>query len=128
MRRVLLIVTSILLATLLADGQTGPVLRDAFKDSFLIGVAINRSQFYEEDTRGLPIIRTHFNTITPENILKWESVHPRPNTYDFAAPDRYVAFGEKYHMFIVGHTLVWHNQTPRWVFEDENGRPVDRET
>jgi len=23
---------------------------------------------------------------------------------------------------------VWHNQTPRWVFEDDHGRPVDRET
>jgi GH35 family endo-1,4-beta-xylanase len=42
-------------------------------------------------------------------------------------PDRYVSFGEKNHMFIVGHTLVWHNQVPAWVFQDENGNPTDRE-
>ena len=73
-------------------------------------------------------MRTHFNSITPENILKWALVHPQPGNYDFAAPDRFVEFGEKHNMFIVGHTLVWHNQTPRWVFEDEHGKPVDRET
>ena len=38
-----------------------------------------------------------------------------------------MAFGEKYDMFIVGHTLVWHNQTPRWVFEDGAGKPATRE-
>src|SRR5262249_60473795 len=54
--------------------------------------------------------------------------HPEPGRYDFAAPDRFVEFGEKHGMFIVGHTLVWHNQTPRWVFEDEKGNAVDRET
>ena len=26
-------------------------------------------------------------------------------------------------MFIVGHTLVWHNQTPDWFFTDADGKP-----
>jgi endo-1,4-beta-xylanase len=60
--------------------------------------------------------------------LKWASVHPLPDRYDFAGPDLYVAFGEKYHMFVIGHTLIWHNQTPGWVFVDEQQRPLDRET
>jgi len=111
-----------------AGPTSQPALKDIFKKDFLIGAALNQNQFSERDQRGLPIITRHFNSITPENVLKWESVHPQPDTYNFAAPDAYVAFGEKYKMFIIGHTLVWHNQTPRWVFQDDKGNTVDRNT
>jgi endo-1,4-beta-xylanase len=103
-------------------------LKDVFKNDFMIGAALNRRQFFEEDARGAEIVSAQFNTITPENVLKWALVHPQTNRYDFTAADRFVEFGEKRGMFVVGHTLVWHNQTPRWVFEDEKGKPVDRET
>lgn len=105
-----------------------PVLKDAFKDSFMVGAALNADQFSGIDARGAAIVVAQFNSITPENVLKWELVHPRPDAYDFEAADRYVTFGEKNQMFIVGHTLVWHSQTPRWVFQDEKGNEVDRET
>jgi endo-1,4-beta-xylanase len=103
-------------------------LREAFKDDFLIGASINRRQFSEEDERGVNIIKEHLNSITPENTLKWALVHPRLGAFDFQGGDRYVAFGEKYKMFIVGHTLIWHNQTPQWVFQDDKGQPADRDT
>jgi endo-1,4-beta-xylanase len=102
-------------------------LKDNFKKHFLIGAALNRAQFEERDQRGGPIIAAQFNTITPENVLKWALVHPRPDAYDFTAADRYVAFGEKHGMFIVGHTLVWHRQTPLWVFQNAEGKPIGRE-
>ncbi len=103
-------------------------LKGVFKNDFRVGAALNRRQIFEEDARGAQIVSTHFNSITPENVLKWALVHPELARYDFKAPDRFVQFGEKRGMFIVGHTLVWHNQTPRWVFEDGKGNPVDRET
>jgi endo-1,4-beta-xylanase len=102
-------------------------MKDAFRNSFLIGSSLNRAQFYEEDARGSSIVKTQFNTISPENILKWDSVHPLPGKFAFDAPDRYVSFGEKYKMFVIGHTLIWHNQTPKWVFEDGRGNPVSRD-
>lgn len=107
-----------------ADKQK--TLKDVFKDDFRMGAALNRRQIFEIDARGAEIVRTHFNSITSENILKWELVHPQSQKYDFAAPDRFVEFGEKHGMFIVGHTLVWHKQTPRWVFEDQQGKPLSR--
>jgi len=119
------IIFPLLLAALSAHAQ--PTLKDAFQGIFRIGAAVNQSQFSEQDSRALPIIKAQFNTISPENVLKWEFVHPRPDGYAFDAPDRYVAFGEKNGMFIIGHTLVWHSQTPRWVFEDDKGAPLDRD-
>lgn len=105
-----------------------PALKDVFKDAFLVGAALNMDQFFERDTVGAAIVKRHFNTISPENELKWERIHPRPGVYDFEAADRYVAFGEANGMFIVGHTLGWHSQTPAWVFQDAAGQPVGRDT
>ncbi len=111
-----------------SGSHTQPALKDTFKHAFLVGVAINENQFTEKDARGVPIIKTHFNSISPENILKWEAVHPAPDKYNFEPADRYVEFGEKNGMTIIGHCLVWHHQTPMWVFQDGKGGMVDRET
>lgn len=123
------IVTAVLIGAVLAtaNAYSEQTLKDAFKGDFPIGVAINQRQFDNQDRLGNPIIETQFNAISPENVLKWESVHPQPGKYDFTESDRYVQFGEDHHMLIVGHTLVWHNQTPRWVFQDKDGKPVSRD-
>jgi endo-1,4-beta-xylanase len=119
---------TILLVPGAANHAQTPSLKDVFKGTFLTGAALNAAQFTEADARAAALIKAQFNTITPENVLKWESVHPQSGSYSFELPDRYVAFGEKNHMFIIGHNLVWHNQTPAWVFQDDQGNPVDRET
>lgn len=118
----------LLLAAAAAQAQTTPTLKDAFRGIFRIGAAINQAQFEERDTRGVPIITAQFNTISPENVLKFEVVHPRLDGYNFDPGDHYVAFGEKHQMFIVGHCLVWHSQTPRWVFQDAEGKPLTRDS
>ena len=124
-----IVVGVLLFSTLVSSARTEPAsLKEIFKNDFMIGAALNRRQFSEEDQRAMPIITTHFNSITPENQLKWMYVHPSPDKYDFAGSDRYVEFGEKHGMYIIGHTLVWHRQTPDWVFEDGNGKLASRET
>lgn len=104
-----------------------PVLKDVFADSFLIGAAVSQNQSDGRAPQEMAIVARHCNTITPENILKWERVHPEPQTYNFESADRLVDWGEKNGMFIVGHTLVWHQQTPGWVFQDAQGKPLDRQ-
>ena len=118
---------ALILLAAAARGQTAPTLKQAYQGIFRIGAALNPAQFEERDPRGNPIVAAQFNTISPENALKWQSVHPRPDAYTFDAADRYVAFGEKYGMFIVGHCLVWHSQTPQWVFQNGQGEPLTRE-
>jgi endo-1,4-beta-xylanase len=109
------------------SAQTPTSLKDAYQGCFLVGAALNPSQFTGETSRNFSLITTQFNSISPENVLKWEVVHPKAESYDFSLADKYVEFGQANHMFVIGHNLVWHAQTPNWVFEDEKGNPLSRE-
>jgi endo-1,4-beta-xylanase len=104
-----------------------PTLKDAFKKDFLVGAALNESVFTEQNAAEAALVKQQFNSISPENCLKWESVHPEPGKFDFSLADRYVEFGQKNKMFIIGHNLIWHSQTPRWVFQDANGNSISRD-
>jgi endo-1,4-beta-xylanase len=104
-----------------------PSLKDVFKDDFYIGVALNLDQILGREPRTTAQVEKHFNSITAENIMKWEEIHPEPDRYNFEPVDNFVAFGEKNKMHIIGHTLVWFHQTPDWVFHDESGKPLGRE-
>jgi endo-1,4-beta-xylanase len=128
LNRSFIAVAAIAVASLTAAAQAPASLKDAYKNDFVVGAAINNAQITGQDSRGDAIVESQFSTISPENVLKWERVHPQPGVYDFELPDKYVAYGEKHHMFIVGHCLVWHNQVPAWVFHDDKGNLVDRET
>jgi endo-1,4-beta-xylanase len=107
--------------------QEEPSLKDAFKKDFYVGAALNYAQASGKDPKAEAIIAKHFSTITPENLLKWESVHPQPEKYNFKPADDFVALGKKYNQFIVGHALTWHQQTPAWVFESAPGQPATKE-
>jgi endo-1,4-beta-xylanase len=103
-----------------------PVLKEVFQNDFYIGAALNVEQIFGREPEAMNIVARHFNSITPENIMKWEEIHPEPERYNFEASDRYVAFGEKHYMHIIAHALVWFHQTPDWVFQDNSGNPLGR--
>ncbi len=122
------VVLPFLVATCAATSVHAPTsLKQAFKGDFFVGAAINEAQITGHDQRGDALIESQFNTISPENVLKWERIHPQPGQYTFDLADQYVAFGQKHHMFIVGHNLVWHNQVPAWVFHDDKGNLLTRD-
>lgn len=102
-------------------------LRDAFEDAFKMGSAVNEAIVSGKDTLSQQITIQQFNTITPENIMKAGPINPEPGVFNWGPADEYVAFAEKHHMFVIGHTLVWHNQTPSWFFQDEKGNPKSKE-
>jgi endo-1,4-beta-xylanase len=128
-------IRSMVLGCVLMLGLPGAIfaqvsLKDAFANYFRIGAALNPGHFTETDAIGSALVKKHFNAITPENHMKWEMIHPRPDAglagYSFENADKYVEFGRKNGMFIIGHCLVWHSQVPRWVFQDADGKPLDR--
>lgn len=111
----------------MATAQAPTSLKEAWGAFFRVGAAVNAAQITAQDARGDAIVEAQFDTISPENALKWTSVHPRPGQYDFALADQYVHFGEKHHMFIVGHSLICHSQTPDWVYRDDRGNLLGRD-
>jgi endo-1,4-beta-xylanase len=88
-------------------------LKEVFKGSFRMGTAVNEEMMQD------PMVKRQFNTVTPENIMKAEELSPSPGVYDFTKADAFVRWAEGMH--IVGHTLIWHNQTPAWFFEKADG-------
>jgi endo-1,4-beta-xylanase len=127
LKRRFVFTTALLAACVAASAQQPTTLKDTYRGVFHIGVAINDQQIAGTDALGTSIVAAQFDSISPENALKWERIHPRPDTYNFELADKYVAFGEKNHMFIVGHNLVWHSQVPNWVFQDDQGKPLTRD-
>lgn len=109
-----------------ADGA-GPKLRDAFAQHFTIGVALATDQIDGRKRRAGEIAAGQFSAVTPENAMKWQSLHPELERYDFKAADAYVEFARAHGMSLIGHALVWHSQTPSWVFEGADGKPATRE-
>lgn len=90
-------------------------LKTVFSDDFLIGTALGAEHFQEKNPAATTLIDREFNAITPENVMKCEVIHPGPGRYDFTLADQYVAFGEKHHMAVFGHTLIWHSQLSPFV-------------
>jgi len=102
-------------------------LKDAYRDAFKFGVAVHKEISSGQDKSWLPVLNKHFNSVTPENVMKAENINPTRGVYDFKPADDFVAQGMANKMFIVGHTLVWHNQTPAWFFTNAKGKPNTHE-
>lgn len=102
-------------------------LHNAFKPYFDIGAAVNTRQIKGEDLRSLSIIDAHFNVLTAENDMKWENIQPKEGQFDFTKSDALIRYAKSTHKKVIGHTLLWHYQTPDWLFVDSNGQPASRE-
>jgi endo-1,4-beta-xylanase len=118
------------LIPLSSSAQTAAVnktLKDVYKDAFLIGAAVNPSITSGRDKSSQEIVIKQFNSITAENVMKAAPLNPQPGVYNWGPADDFVAFGERNKMFIIGHTLVWHNQVPAWFFTNAAGKPNTKE-
>ncbi len=90
-------------------------LKESYKNSFLIGAALNGAQIDETDPIVAKTITHEFSAITPENVMKAEIIHPGWDIYNFNYADKLVALGKKYQIAVNGHTLIWHSQLPEFA-------------
>lgn len=102
-------------------------LKSAYADAFMMGCAINSQIVSGRDSRSTEIILQQFNAVSPENDMKAEVIHPRPDTWNFEPADRFVKFANDNNLWSLGHTLVWHNQTPDFFFNHPDGTPKTKD-
>jgi len=100
--------------------QKEPTLKEAFKSNFLIGSAVNDNLVSKKDSLGEQIVLTEYNTITPENSMKWMYMEPEQGKFEFETADKYIDFSTKNDIAFIGHNLVWHSQLAGWVEKIES--------
>jgi endo-1,4-beta-xylanase len=65
------------------------------------------------------IMAREFSSLSPENQMKWEFIHPEQGVYRFGPADDIVRFAKRHGQVVRGHTLFWHSQNPAWLNEGE---------
>lgn len=83
---------------------------------FPIGAAVDPKRLYR-DQQYANIVSTQFNSLTSENALKWTTVEPQQDQFNFNKGDSIVAFAQAHNMRVHGHVLVTVSSTslPAWV-------------
>src|SRR5687768_11251434 len=105
--------------------DTKATLRQAAGDRLLIGAAVMPHTL--EDPARAKLIAAQFNSLTAENDMKPDALQKVKGTFTFERADKIVAFAQQHDMKMIGHTLVWHQQSPAWMYADENKQPLSRE-
>ncbi len=108
-----------------AAAATG--LKEAYKDDFLIGAALSARIIRAQDPKLAALINKDFNSITPENCMKWGEVRNEDGSWKWQDADAFVEFGSKHNLHMVGHTLGWHSQIPDSVFKNKDGSYISKD-
>ncbi|MCM2517443.1 endo-1,4-beta-xylanase [Streptomyces griseoincarnatus] len=110
-----------------AHGSHAP-LRAAAPEGFVIGTAVaggghHLEQDYPDpftyDKEYRKVLGREFSSVSPENQMKWDYIHPERDRYDFGQADAIVEFARKNRQVVRGHTLLWHSQNPAWLEEGD---------
>jgi len=113
----------LVLASLSTAGAQG--LKDAYKDYFTMGVAVNPTNVSVQEQKD--IIVREFNSITAENVMKPGEIHPAEGVWNFEEADRVANFCRQNGIPLRGHNLCWHSQFCDWMFTDKKGKTVSKE-
>jgi len=107
------------------DPRANVGLKDAYKDYFTIGVALNQRNVSDEAQ--IALVKKEFNSVTAENDMKPGEIHPKEGVWNFEKADRIANFCRENGIKLRGHCLCWHSQFCDWMFTDKKGKPVKKE-
>jgi endo-1,4-beta-xylanase len=100
-------------------------LQNAARSGLMIGCALMSAQL--SDPLVASMVASQFGCITAENEMKPSELYNHHRALNFSKADKIVEFARAKGLRVIGHTLVWHNSTPQWMFEDDGGHPLSRE-
>ncbi|MEV0195211.1 endo-1,4-beta-xylanase [Nonomuraea sp. NPDC050691] len=97
-----------------ADASVLSLREKAAEAGILIGSgAVNPA--YLDDPQFARVLPQQFNSLSPENELKWSFVQPAQGAFDFSKLDRLVDFAEEHDMAVKGHGLISGCCNPAWL-------------
>ncbi len=100
-------------------------LKDAYKNYFMIGVALNQRNVSDADQ--INLVKAEFCSVTAENDMKPGMIHPKEGVWDFEKADKIANFCRQNGIKLRGHCLCWHSQFADWMFTDKKGKEVKKE-
>ncbi|WP_139905308.1 endo-1,4-beta-xylanase [Clostridium thermarum] len=103
---------------------TIPSLAETYKNYFLFGNIMDQSQLNAKTT---DMYKAYYNILTAENSMKPSSISNAKGVYNFTGADAVIAWAKKNNIKVHGHTLVWHSQSPDWLYKNADGSPLTRE-
>jgi endo-1,4-beta-xylanase len=105
--------------TALTDTSALPALKNYLH--FPLGAAV-KVQLLRGNAVYRNLVINNFNSITAENAMKFNSLHPAPSVFTFKDADYIVNFAVQNNIRVHGHTLLWTKYTPKWVTEFNGSR------
>ncbi|MBO7574947.1 MAG: endo-1,4-beta-xylanase [Bacteroidales bacterium] len=134
MKRILIAgLCALMMGAIPAGAQWGPRqipeptdgLKDAYKDYFKIGVAVNNRNVADPDQ--IKVVLREFNSITAENAMKPQPTEPKKGEFNWEDADKIADFCRANGIKMRGHTLMWHSQIGSWMYQDEKGNLLSKE-
>ena len=112
-------------------GNRGPAqppkdgMKDTYKNYFMVGCAVNQRNVTNPDQMAL--VKREYNSITAENDMKPQPTEPEYGVFNWENADRIYQFAKDNGIKMRGHTLMWHSQIGKWMYQNEDGSLVSKE-
>lgn len=117
-------ITPAFITSLAQPMSTAKGLKDAYKDYFKVGVALNTRNFSEAEQQ---LTLANYNSVTCENAMKPGELHPAEGVWKWEGADSIANWCRRHHIPMRGHCLVWHSQFADWMMYDKKGKFVKKE-
>jgi endo-1,4-beta-xylanase len=103
-------------------------LKEIYADHFLIG---NITEYNGANIQGksLDLLRHHFNSVSCNAFYPRQLAPERKGgSFQFTHADNVVNTLRRNNFYIYAHLLVWHEQTPAWMFEGSRNEVIQNMT